>query len=75
MFESLPNFLVDFSTLVMKFSLSAIESLFFEELRFNDELLSLDEFKLLSDRLREDESDWENIDEVLRRASKSCCDT
>jgi hypothetical protein len=75
MFESLPNFLVDFSTLDMKFSLSAVESLFFEELRLSEELLSLEEFKLLSERLREDERDWENIDEVLRLASKSCCDT
>lgn len=71
MFESLPpNFRADFSTLDMKFSRSAVVSLFLDVLRLSEELLSLDEFKLLSERLSDDEHDWESRrrEELLRRS-------
>lgn len=69
MFESLPpNFLADFSTLVMKFSRNAIVSLFLDELRLREELLSRDEFKLLSERLN-DEHDCDRSSELLLRRS------
>lgn len=56
MFESLPlNFLADFSLLAMKFSRSAVVWLFFDELRLIDEMLISDKFKLLSQRLSDDE--------------------
>ena len=72
MLESLPpNLRAEFSMLCdLKFSRSAIESLFFDVLRLSDELLSLEEFKLLSERLSEDEHDCErSINELLLRLS------